>query len=322
MTQTPDTRLKVTWIVIYSVSASTLLVINKLAVRSTGLPAGVTGAQLLFSASVVIAMQLTGLKVLGPPQKKKLVSFFVFTCIFATSLYTNMKALLYSNVGAVIGAGCALPILVNAIEVTFMGKALPSRRSFLSLFGVLISAVVYIFFDTGVHVDSQRGLFWLSSWWFTLALSNTYGKFLTEHIDMGHWERVFYTNALSLFPMTALFYSDSEHLSSPVLSRYSVFFVSLSCVFGVSISYSGWKCRSLVTATTFTLVGCLNKIITIMISVLTWPNEFSILKLCALAVCIMFGVIYQDEEPKRKKQPNIDYRSQQQVDGTINLVIE
>jgi len=290
----PDTKSKIRWILAYSLSASTLLVVNKLAVTATRMPAGVTGLQLLVSALVVLGMEAAGRNVLGPFDGRKLISFFFFTCVFTLSLFANMKALYYTNVGAVIGAGSALPLLVNIIEVAFIGKALPSVRGSLSLVGVVSAALLYIYLDSGVRIDGGRGIFWLFAWWGTLALSNTYGKHLTESITMSQWERVFYTNALALVPISILFAVNSEGRRALVLTRYSASVTALSCLLGVAISYSGWMCRSLVTATTFSLIGCMNKMITILISILTWPEAFSLKKTAALVLCIGFGALYKE----------------------------
>jgi len=43
--------------------------------------------------------------------------------------------------------------------------------------------------------------------------------------------------------------------------------VSLSCIVGIAIGYSGWWCRDLISATSYTLVGVINKLLTVTVSV-------------------------------------------------------
>ena len=74
----------------------------------------------------------------------------------------------------------------------------------------------------------------------------------------------------------------------------------LSCVVGVAISYSGWKCRSVITATTFTLVGVINKMATIAFTIIVWPKDFSVVKTLALLASVGFGLLYT-EAPLRHK---------------------
>lgn len=73
----------------------------------------------------------------------------------------------------------------------------------------------------------------------------------------------------------------------------------LSCVVGLGISYTGWKLRELITATTYTLVGVLNKMATIAITALAFPGDTSALGVTMLVLCILFGILYQDAPLRR-----------------------
>ncbi len=68
----------------------------------------------------------------------------------------------------------------------------------------------------------------------------------------------------------------------------------LSCVIGVGISYTGWRLKDLVSATTFTLVGVLNKMATVALSALAFPGSTSVQGCVALVACVMFGLAYKD----------------------------
>ncbi len=68
----------------------------------------------------------------------------------------------------------------------------------------------------------------------------------------------------------------------------------LSCVIGVGISYTGWRLKDLVSATTFTLVGVLNKMATIALSAMAFPGSTSVQGCVALVACVMFGLAYKD----------------------------
>ena len=290
---------KLIWILIYSACSSTMLVINKLAVSANGLPTVVSGAQLAVSAGVVAVMEAFGAGVLGPFERKRIIPFVTYTSMFAGGLFANMKALMLTNVGAVIAARCCLPLIVCVIEWAFMGRMFPNSRSIASLIGVVLSASFYISNDTGVSVDGGAGMFWLLTWWLLLAAQMTYGKHLTDNIQMTQWERVFYTNALAIPPTIVLYFATGENTMEMKNGNGAMFYLVLSCVVGVAISYSGWKCRSVITATTFTLVGVLNKMATITFTIILWPSDFSVLKTLSLLACVGFGLMYVDA-PKRK----------------------
>mmetsp|Transcript_108524 Transcript_108524/g.315625 ORF Transcript_108524/g.315625 Transcript_108524/m.315625 type:complete len:85 (-) Transcript_108524:496-750(-) len=56
---------------------------------------------------------------------------------------------------------------------------------------------------------------------------------------------------------------------------------------------SGWYCRSLVSATTYTLVGVMNKFITIVGNVLIWDQHATPTGLSFLFLCILGGAMYR-----------------------------
>jgi GDP-mannose transporter len=75
---------------------------------------------------------------------------------------------------------------------------------------------------------------------------------------------VIYTNLLGFIPMLVLanvgneysmfwdFYWDKENYGLPPMS---IFLLVLGSLVGTGIGYSGWWCREVVSATSFTLIG-------------------------------------------------------------------
>ena len=124
---------KLIWIAIYSLCSSSMLVVNKLAVAAIPLPTVVSGAQLVSSAIVPLLMQLCGYSVIGKMTYARSLPYVVYTSMFAAGLFANMKALLLTNVGAVIAARCCLPLIVSVIEYSIMGRSWPNKRSMVSL---------------------------------------------------------------------------------------------------------------------------------------------------------------------------------------------
>merc|ERR1712205_164048 len=120
---------KLFWILAYSACSSSMLVINKLAVQELPLPTVVSGAQLAVSALVVLVLKVIWPTTMGPMDNTKIVPFMVYTAMFAAGLYANMKALMLTNVGAVIAARSCLPVIVCLIEWAFMGRSLPGTRA-------------------------------------------------------------------------------------------------------------------------------------------------------------------------------------------------
>ena len=291
---------KLVWILMYSACSSTMLMVNKLAVQELPLPTVVSGAQLIVSALVVVLLQMFDGSTMSLMDKSKVTPFAIYTVMFAAGLFSNMKALMLTNVGAVIAVRTCLPVVVCLIEWGIMGRALPGARSTLSLTGVVFFAGVYIRHSAGFAVEGMIGYFWLFVWCILLALQMTYGKWMTEKIEMTQWERVFYTNAFAAPATLVLFFVTGEagKIREVVFGPAWHIILIASCVLGVGISYTGWKARTVITATTFALVGVLNKMATIAFTVIVWPTDASFASIAALVCCVLSGLAYQDA-PKR-----------------------
>ena len=87
-------------------------------------------------------------------------------------------------------------------------------------------------------------------------------------------------------------------LQSIEFTRFGVFMQLLSCAIGTGISSTGWWCRSLTTATTYTTLGVLCKLGTVLLNMLVWDNHASISGIAALLLCLQAGCLYT-EAPQR-----------------------
>ena len=92
---------------------------------------------------------------------------------------------------------------------------------------------------------------------------------------------VLYTNLLGWPPMLAFaamggeyqrlmndistrIMNGEEHLLPPT----GLFLLSIGCIVGTGIGYSGWFCRSRVSAASYTLIGVINKCLTVLVNLL------------------------------------------------------
>jgi len=57
-------------------------------------------------------------------------------------------------------------------------------------------------------------------------------------------------------------------------------------------------CQSLLSATSYTVVGVMNKMLTITINVLIWDNHASGYGIFSLSVCLVGGSLYQQAPPR------------------------
>jgi hypothetical protein len=68
--------------------------------------------------------------------------------------------------------------------------------------------------------------------------------------------------------------------------------------FHVSIRYTAWLCRGMVSATSFTVVGVVNKFLTVLLSVMMFAKHSTAVGIGAVCVCLLCGVFYQ-QAPRR-----------------------
>lgn len=113
---------------------------------------------------------------------------------------------------------------------------------------------------------------------------------------MTTWERVLYTNALSLPPCVLLSaasgelgdISRKETWNGPAVAA-----VAAAALCGVAMSYSSFAVRAAVSATQFTVLGVMCKIFSVALNCVIWDKHASPFGLGALAVCLLAGSCYE-----------------------------
>jgi hypothetical protein len=66
--------------------------------------------------------------------------------------------------------------------------------------------------------------------------------------------------------------------------------------------YTGWLCRGMVSATTYTLVGVVNKFLTVLLNVMVWDKHSTPFGILSVCMCLGAGSFYQ-QAPKREEKP-------------------
>ena len=119
---------------------------------------------------------------------------------------------------------------------------------------------------------------------------------------MNHWDRVFITNLISVpFVIVILFLTDEFTAISAIpggliVNAKGMASVASTCVIGICISYFSWKLRACVSATSFALIGVLNKLLTMVIGQFIF-HDSSRAGLLYLFAAILCGIFF-DDRPK------------------------
>ena len=286
----------------YSLCSSTLLLANKMAIEHLPVPSVVSFMQILSSAVFILFIKLCGVTV-DDLEWDKIKAYSMYIVAFVAAIYANMQALSHSNVETVIVFRACSPVAVSIVEYLLMDRAWPSVRSSVSLGTVAMGALMYCTSDSQLALDGLSAYTWVIIYFFLITFEMTYGKKLTSAVKMESvWGPVLYCNLLAALPMFLLGYcnGDYENIGTKLseVPANGVMVLLFSCVAGTLIGYTGWLCRGMVSATTYTLVGVVNKFLTVLLNVFIWDKHSSPTGLIAVCLCLLAGTFYQ-QAPRR-----------------------
>lgn len=271
-----------------------MVVTNKLVLDRLRFPLTLTTCQL--SAAFVITCPKLLLTGFSKVSLRDVLLYALEASLFALSLYANLQALMRTGVGTVIVGRSAVPLITFIFEAMLAAEVRfrTMIRSVLSLIGVITFSTLYAATDGRVHMKSRIDAFWLTFWIFLVACQMIFGKWLISTVPLGRWERVFYTNSCALPFMLALSQKELVEIyrTRSLISSSTVGLVLISCFVGIGISYSSWRLRELVSPTTFGLVGVVNKMVTVCVSALIWPESFSLQGIVAITGCVLSALLY------------------------------
>ncbi|KAH9647713.1 GDP-mannose transporter GONST3 [Citrus sinensis] len=263
----------------YCISASLLSIINKWAIMKFPYPGALTALQYFTSAAAII---------------------------FYLSLFTNSELLLHANVDTFIVFRSAVPIFVAIGETLFLHQPWPSIKTWLSLATIFGGSVIYVLTDYQFTVMAYS---WALAYLVSMTIDFVYIKHVVMTIGLNTWGLVLYNNleALLLFPLELLIMGELKKIKHEMTTAsdwYSfevVLPVGLSCIFGLAISFFGFSCRRAISATGFTVLGIVNKLLTVVINLVIWDKHSTWVGTVGLLICMLGGVMYQQSTSNKPK---------------------
>ncbi|KAF5480253.1 hypothetical protein F2P56_001017 [Juglans regia] len=290
----------------YCLSASLLSIINKWAVMKFPYPGALTALQYFTSAAGVL---ICGWAKLIEHDRLELLTMWRFmpaAIIFYLSLFTNSELLLHANVDTFIVFRSAVPIFVAIGETLFLHQPWPSFRTWISLATIFGGSVLYVLTD---YQFTFMAYSWALAYLVSMSIDFVYIKHVVMTIGLNTWGLVLYNNleALILFPLELLIMGELKKIKHEITDEsdwYSfqvVLPVGLSCLFGLSISFFGFSCRRAISATGFTVLGIVNKLLTVVINLFVWDMHSTFVGTMGLLICMLGGVMYQQSTSKKPK---------------------
>ncbi|EPS58250.1 hypothetical protein M569_16563, partial [Genlisea aurea] len=283
----------------YCLSGSLLAVINKWAVTVFPYPGPLTALQY---ATCVLGVLTAGRLDFIQHERIDLattVRFLPAAAMFYLSVFTNSELLLHANVDTFVVFRSATPIFVAAGESLFLSQPWPRLNTWLSLATIFGGSLIYVAADRDFITVTAYA--WASAYLLCMTVDFVYVKHVVMTIGLSTWGLVLYNNleALFLFPLELLVMGELKTMAAADDDAAGSYWlqvvppVALSCIFGLSISFFGFACRKAVSATGFTVLGTVNKLLTILINLLVWDKHSNFMGTVGLLVCIGGGILYQ-----------------------------
>ncbi|KNA04780.1 hypothetical protein SOVF_196520 [Spinacia oleracea] len=290
----------------YCLSASLLSIINKWAVMKFPYPGALTALQYFTSAAGVL---VCGWLKCVEHDRLDLMTMWRFlpaAIIFYLSLFTNSELLLHANVDTFIVFRSVVPIFVAIGETLFLHQPWPALKTWASLATIFGGSVIYVMTDYQFTVMAYS---WALAYLVSMSIDFVYIKHVVMTIGLNTWGLVLYNNleALLLFPLELFVMGELKKIKHEISDEsdwhsFSVILpVGLSCLFGLSISFFGFSCRKAISATGFTVLGIVNKLLTVVINLIIWDKHSTVVGTIGLLVCMLGGVMYQQSTSNKPK---------------------
>ncbi|KAL1510158.1 hypothetical protein AB1Y20_006489 [Prymnesium parvum] len=290
------------YMLLFSCCSAALLLVNKVLMHAAPLPSFISTLQFAAATVVSLLVMVQGCAPVDRFVRRKVKPYAMYVCMFVATVYCSFKALEHSNVETLIIARSCVPCVVSVLEFFFLGRALPTLRSWVAMGVMIAGAVAYVATDQAFRLDGFSAYTWVALYFSIISVEMAYGKYIVgPHLGFASmWGPTLYTNTISIPLMVAIGIASKEpdELCRVTWSAKLIFLLMLSCILGVAISFLGFKTRSLVSATCYTVLGVANKILTVTGNLIIWDHHASALGIVSLCVCLCGASMYQ-QSPMR-----------------------
>lgn len=293
----------------YMCTSSVLLLLNKLAIHYLQAPSIILSLQLICSAGAVWLAGMCGVVVVDALTWTKVKAFAPVSLTFVTLIFANIKTLQYANVETFIVFRSSTPVLISLCEFLYLGRKLPSVRGWLCLSLMVIGAAAYAYTDAAFEVS---GYTWVAVWYTMFVFDQIYVKHVVNTVEMDSmWGRVFYSNLLAI-PMLLSNGTFTDELST-LIENWSItggLALAASCAAGLFMSYFSWSARAQLSASHFTVIGNICKVLTVILNVVIWDKHATNGGLLALSVTLGAAFAYS---PAPFREDRLPGKNDQQV---------
>lgn len=296
---------------LYFLSSSALLVLNKIAITAVPNASALLLIQ-VSSTTLIIAVvgSFRSRMINYSPSLKVVKAYTSVALVFLATVYSNFRLIHAIGVNPFIVLRCSTPLIVSALDWGFLGRELPSGRPLLALIGIFVSGAAYAWPKIFSTADSRsasyfEGCFWCFCWLLSFTLDMVYIKHVVDAHKCNGLERTLYQNGLSLPFLLILNFSPLEMTNAfeslMAMSLKLHIALSLSCVAGTILSFTGMTLRSELSATVFTVFGIVCKMASSLLNDLVVEPEKSVYSSLCIASSIFCSSLYKQSPLRTTK---------------------
>ncbi|XP_071911450.1 GDP-mannose transporter GONST1 isoform X2 [Coffea arabica] len=285
----------------YCISSCCMILVNKYVLSGYGFNAGISLMLYQNFVSVVVVSVLSFFGVISTePLTWRLIKVWLpVNVIFVGMLITSMFSLKYINV-AMVTVLKNVTNVITAIGEMYLFNKHHDNRVWAALFLMIISAISGGITDLSFHAVGYTwqiiNCFLTASYSLTLRRVMDTAKQVTKSGDLNEFSMVLLNNTLSipLGVLLILIFNEVDYLSKTPLLRLPIFWLvmTLSGLLGLAISFTSMWFLHQTGATTYSLVGSLNKIPLSVAGILLFHVPTSLENSASIFFGLLAGVFF------------------------------
>ncbi|KAK3278637.1 hypothetical protein CYMTET_13439 [Cymbomonas tetramitiformis] len=278
---------------VFMLSSSSLLLVNKGALKSIPLPFFITLVQVLSTVCILHVLRVCKTVQFDDLSRHVAKDWFVVSVVWLAPIVFNMFTLRRLNAESVIVFRAASTAGVALADWIFFKHGFQANET-LGVVAIVGGSVLYTSFD--LQYDAMGyvlGLVYMISMIFNLIYIK---YFFEQNQSLNMWTKTYYMNmlAIPLLIVMVLAFEGSAvgELSWSSISNSGLVCLGVSCLVGLVLSASATGLRDVVSPTTFDILGNVNKFATAALSRLIFHTVNTALSSLGLAISLLGGALY------------------------------
>ncbi|XP_008813042.1 GDP-mannose transporter GONST1-like isoform X1 [Phoenix dactylifera] len=295
----------------YCISSCSMILVNKFVLSGYDFNAGISMMlyQNLVSVIIVSSLRLFGVITTEPLTWKLIKVWLPVNVIFVGMLSTSIFSLKYINV-AMVTVLKNVTNVITALGETYLFQKHHGNTVWAALFLMIISAISGGITDLSFHAVGYTwqivNCFLTASYSLTLRWVMDTAKQVTKSGNLNEFSMVLLNNTLSL-PLGILLvfaFDEVDYLSKSPLLRMPMFWLVMtsSGFLGLAISFTSMWFLHQTGATTYSLVGSLNKIPLSIAGILLFKVPTTLENFLSILFGLLAGVFFAKAKMRERSQ--------------------